>query len=56
VNYGHPLTLLQINSDFKGTPQGTLRRWIARLRRKRYIRTEDHSNKGLTSCIGKDKT
>lgn len=56
VNYGHPLTLMQISTDFKGTPEGTLRRWIARLRGKGYIRTEPHSNNGLTFWIAKGKS
>jgi hypothetical protein len=58
VSYGRPLTLERISSDMKGVPKGTIRRWIARLRRERYIRTEEHSNRGLTFWIfkGKSKT
>ena len=56
VSYGHPLTLSTISDDFKGTPQGTIRRWIVRLRRAGYIRTEEHSNRGLTFWIAKAKS
>jgi hypothetical protein len=58
VNYGHPLPLKQVTADLRGTPARTLRRWVARLRREGYIRTEVHGHGGLTVWIakGKDKT
>jgi hypothetical protein len=55
VNYGHPLTLDVIRSDTKGIPIRTLKRWIARLKRNGYIRTEAHSKLGITFWISKGK-
>ena len=56
VNYGHTLTLEQISYDTKGIRIRTIRRWIARLRREKYIRTEKHSNNGLTIWVLKAKS
>lgn len=55
VNYGHALKLERISLEMKGVPKATIRRWIARLRREKYIRTEGHSNRGMTFWIAKGK-
>jgi hypothetical protein len=55
VNYGHPLTFEQISDDLKGISTRTIRLWTARLRREGYIRTETHSNNGVTFWIMKAK-
>jgi len=55
ANYGHPLTLEKIGAEFKGIPGRTIRKWTARLRREGYVRTENHSNRGLIFWIAKAK-
>lgn len=55
ANYGHPLTLEKIGAEFKGMPARTIRKWTARLRREGYVRTENHSNRGLSFWIAKGK-
>jgi len=55
ANYGHPLTLKEIGTEFKGIPERTIRKWAARLRRAGYVRTENHSNRGLIFWIAKAK-
>lgn len=58
INYGHPLRIQDISIESKGIPCRTIERWLCRLRREGYIRTEYHSNQGITFWIakGKDKT
>jgi len=53
--YGHPITLDQISSDFGGVPTRTIRKWCHRLRRAGYIRIEPHSNRGVTVWVAKGK-
>lgn len=53
--YGHPVTLRDIASDFNGTSERTIQRWIIRLRKTEYIHTESHSEKGMTFWIAKGK-
>jgi hypothetical protein len=53
--YGHPIKLEQVSYDLNGVRVRTIRKWIARLRREGYIRTEEHSNHGLTFWIAKAK-
>lgn len=55
TNYGHPLTFEEIGAEFKGIPERTIRKWAARLRREGYVRTENHSNRGLIFWIAKAK-
>jgi hypothetical protein len=55
VNYGHPLTLEEVGAEFKGIPERTIRNWAGRLRREGYVRTENHSNRGLSFWIAKAK-
>jgi hypothetical protein len=56
VNYGHPLTFDKISDDLKGISVRSIRLWAARLRRESYIRTETHSNNGMTFWIAKAKS
>ena len=56
VNYGHPLTFERISEEMKGISVRTVRLWAARLRREGYIRTETHSNNGVTYWIAKAKS
>lgn len=55
VNYGHPLRIRDIAADMKGIPERTVERWLGRLKREGYIRTENHSNQGITFWIAKGK-
>lgn len=55
VNYGHPLTVSAIAADLKGIPERNIERWLYRLRREGYIRTEYHSKQGITFWIAKGK-
>src|SRR5258708_24874275 len=55
VNYGHPLRLEDIATDFKGIAARTIRRWLNRLKAEGYIRTELHSQQGVTFWIAKGK-
>lgn len=55
VNYGHSLRIRDIASDMKGIPERTIERWLGRLKREGYIRTEYHSNQGITFWIAKGK-
>jgi hypothetical protein len=55
VNYGHPLTLEDVSTEFKGISTRTIRRWLTRLKTEGYIRTEPHSKQGLTFWIAKGK-
>lgn len=53
--YGRTLTLSDISSDFGGTSERTLARWVKRLRKAAYIQTEIHARKGITFWIAKAK-
>jgi len=56
VRYGHPLTLERISNDSEGIKVRTIRLWLARLKRKGYIRTEVHGIKGIKVWIAKGKS
>lgn len=53
--YGHPITLGKISSDFGGTSRETIKRWLAVLKGGDYIRSEFHSNHGTIFWIAKAK-
>jgi hypothetical protein len=55
VNYGHPLTFDTIHYETKGIPSRTIRRWVAVLKREKYIRTAAHGKNGLVFWIAKAK-
>lgn len=56
VNHGHAVTLERISQDTNGLPVRSIRRWMARLKREGYIRTEYHGLHGTTFWILKRKT
>jgi len=55
VNYGHPLTFDTIHFHTQGIPIRTIRRWVAVLKREKYIRTEAHGKNGMIFWIAKAK-